>query len=238
MGKTSIEWVDFTMNFWLGCQKVSPACDHCYAESWAKRAGRGHLWEGQRERTKDWSGPKRWNEQARKAGVNARVFTNSLADFFDNQVPDLWRRDAWDVIGETPHLTWLILTKRPQNIIKMIPPSFGSDNYPNVWLGITAENQDEYWKRRSHLFAIQAARHFISYEPALGPLSIQGPVIPDLVICGGEDYVREGREFNLQWARDLRDECDSLDVSFFMKQVAKNVPIPADLMVRQFPPEA
>jgi len=234
MENSKIEWTDHTHNFWVGCEKVSPACDFCYAEGWAKRAGRGHLWKGDRERTKDWSKPVKWNNQAHASGVPVKAFANSLSDFFDNQAAHQWRDDAWKLIRSTPYLTWMILTKRPQNMKKMMPKDWGT-GYPNVWLGVTAENQDEYNKRTGHLFFVPARIHFVSYEPALGPLHFRGRETPDWIICGGEDYERHGREFDLQWARDLRDECKLLDVDFFMKQIHKKVAIPPDLMVRQIP---
>src|SRR5579884_3895485 len=84
---TGIEWADHTMNFWLGCTKVSPACDHCYAEALMDRRMQRVEWGGPRVRTStaNWRQPYRWNAAARKAGVRRRVFTLSLGDFFDNQ---------------------------------------------------------------------------------------------------------------------------------------------------------
>lgn len=234
---SKIEWTDHTQNFWVGCTKVSPACDFCYAEGWAKMAGRPHLWHGKPERTKDWSKPKKLDRLAEQAGVPARMFTNSLADFFDNQAEPDWRHEAWAVIRSTPHLDWLILTKRPQNIAKMLPGDW-HDGYPNVWLGTTAENQEEYDRRRIHLLSNKARVHFFSVEPMLSP------VIRDTVnergknvwyICGGEDYERPGRPFDLEWARNLRDSCKRDRVPFFMKQTHKGQPIPPDLMIREFP---
>lgn len=234
---SKIEWTDHTQNFWVGCEKVSPACDYCYAEAWAKRAGRGELWLGTRERTKDWSKPRKWNESAAKARVRFKVFTNSLADFFDNQADPQWRAEAWKVINNTPHLDWLILTKRPQNIKKMLPDDWGV-GYSNVWLGTTAESQTEYDRRRLHLLSVPARVHFFSVEPMLTPVirdSVNEAGKSVWYICGGEDYERDGRPFDLQWARDLRDSCKRDGVPFFMKQTHKGQPIPSDLMVRQYP---
>jgi protein gp37 len=119
---TKIEWAKHTLNFWLGCTKLSPACDFCYAEAWAKRLGKAHLWEGQRQQTRleGWYKAHKWNKAAAAAGERHRVFTNSLADFFDNQVPPQWRREAWHVIEQTPDLDWMVLTKRPQNIAECL----------------------------------------------------------------------------------------------------------------------
>ena len=118
MGKsTAIEWTDHTFNPWWGCEKVSPACDHCYAEAWAKRTGQSELWQGKRRRTRpeNWAKPLRWNRQSAGADQRARVFCASLADVFDNKVPSRWRDDLWTLIRESPSLDWQMLTKRPQN---------------------------------------------------------------------------------------------------------------------------
>lgn len=269
MGENSkIEWCDHTHNFWVGCTKVSLACDHCYAESWAKRAGRPELWAGERRRTavSNWAKPHKWNKLSERFHGEAiaygtpyrspRVFTNSLADFFDNQVPVQWRREAWHVIDQTPYLDWLILTKRPQNIAKMLPePDAGytkpwGDGWPNVWLGTTAENQDEANRRIPELLQIQAAVLFVSAEPLLGELDLTNikrwnALMPSFrwpslnwIITGGESGPG-ARPFNPDYARKLRDQCADAKISFFMKQMGGKrkpfPPIPDDLMVREFP---
>lgn len=179
MGENSkIEWTDHTFNPWVGCTKVSSACDHCYAEGWAKRAGQPELWTGERRRTSanTWAGPLKWNRKAADEGRRARVFCASLADVFDNQVPEGWRYDLWRLIEKTPHLDWLLLTKRPQNIRKMLPNFPGAkpwgDGWSNVWLGTTAENQTEADRRIPHLLSVPAAIRFLSCEPLLGPLDL------------------------------------------------------------------
>lgn len=238
---TKIEWCDHTMNFWVGCTKVSPACDHCYAESWAKRTGHPELWAGERRRTtvENWRKPHKWNLE--RLGINtprARVFTNSLADFFDNQVPEQWRADAWKTIEATPNLDWLILTKRPQNIHKMLPPGW-CDGWTNVWLGTTAENQEEYDRRWPHLLAAKVLIKFVSYEPVLGDLDI-GDDTPDWIICGGESGPRaRDIEHVERRARHLLPQCRAAGTAFYMKQIGGKrkpfAPIPDDLMVREFP---
>lgn len=216
---SKIEWTDHTQNFWVGCAKISPACDHCYAEAWAKRTGHPELWAGSRRRTKTWNDAYKFDRDAGNAGVRARVFTNSLSDFFDNQAVPEWRKDAWKVIRDTRKLDWLILTKRPQNIAGMLPEDWGA-GYPNVWLGTTAENQEEYDRRRLHLLRVPAGVHFFSVEPMMSP------VIRDLAnergkntwyICGGEsgDY---RRAFDLEWAEKLRVSCAETKTPFFFKQ--------------------
>lgn len=231
MAETSkIEWTDATFNPWLGCEKVSPGCDHCYAEGWAKRTGNAQLWQGQRRRTvaRYWQQPIKWNRQAEAVGVRRRVFCASLADVFDNQVPDEWRSDLWALIAMTPSLDWLLLTKRPQNIAKMAPK-----NWPNIWLGCTTENQEEADRRIPHLLSVPARVHFLSCEPLLGPVDLRAPNI-DWVIVGGESGPR-ARDMSADWARFLRDQCRSAGVAFFMKQMTRKAPIPDDLMVREFP---
>lgn len=176
MGENSgIEWTTHTFNPWVGCTKVSPACDHCYAEAWDKRFG-GTRWgpHAPRKRTKTWGNPVRWNRKAAESGDRPRVFCASLADVFDNHKSILpeWRRDLWRLIRETPSLDWLLLTKRPQNIARLLPGDWG-DGYPNVWLGTTAENQTEADRRIPHLLAAPARVRFLSMEPLLGPVDLR-----------------------------------------------------------------
>src|SRR4051794_32041999 len=109
---SGIEWTHHTFNPWIGCTKVSAACDHCYAETWDNRFGGGH-WgpKATRRRTKNWSAPLKWDQQAQKQGVRYRVFCASLADVFDNRAPSEWRADLWQLIHDTTNLDWLLLTK-------------------------------------------------------------------------------------------------------------------------------
>ena len=144
------------------------------------------------------------------------MFSNSLSDFFDNQVPAEWRADAWAIIKRTTHLDHLILTKRPQNIHKMLPDDWGM-GWKNVWLGTTAENQTEYDRRWPQLHTVPATVRFVSYEPALGPLRIDGSQAPDWIIVGGESGANR-RPFDLVWAESLREHCSQIGTSIFFKQ--------------------
>jgi protein gp37 len=235
---TKIEWTDHTFNPWIGCTKVGPACDFCYAESLSNRYG-WVTWgpHGERKRTSpaNWRKPIAWDKAAAKAGVRHRVFCASLADWLDNQVPAQWREDLALLIDETPNLDWLLLSKRIQNFDKHAP--WHSDNLPsNVWLGITCASQDEFDRDYPKLAAVNARVRFISYEPALAPLIYVGGVSPrpNWIICGGESG-HSARMMRPEWARDIRDACKTHGIAFFMKQMTKKAEIPADLLIRQFP---
>lgn len=247
MGTTKIEWTasiapdgtivpGYTFNPVIGCQNVSPGCDHCYAEAMTNRYGWTE-WgpHGVRKRTSDanWRKPLQWAKQAR--GTRPRVFCASLADVFDNRWPAGARPDLFSLIRKTPELDWLLLTKRPQNISKMLPPDWG-DGYRNVWLGTTCEDQERYDLRWPVLANIPARIRFISYEPAIGPLTyIWGK--PDWIICGGESGPG-ARDMDPAWAGTVRDQCAASGIAFFMKQMTRKAPIPADLLIRQWPEAA
>lgn len=243
---SGIEWTHHTFNPWIGCTKVSAACDHCYAEAWDARGLQGQptRWGPRAERTRtsagNWSKPRTWNSKAKAAGVRYRVFCASLADVFDNHKSILpeWRADLWRLIDATPHLDWLLLTKRPQNIAKMLPADWG-DGRPNVWLGTTVENQTEADRRIPPLLDVPARVRFLSCEPLLGPVDLRS--IPwdeaawvnaltgqikfsdhfwtriDWVICGGESG-KDARPMHPDWARSLRDQCIAAGVPFLFKQ--------------------
>lgn len=220
---TGIEWTDSTFNPWIGCTNISPGCDHCYAE--AQNAYRKWTeWgpHGDRRRTSaaNWRKPREWNVDAarfqRKHSRRQRVFCASLADVFDNQAPAQWRADLFALIRECSAIDWQLLTKRPQNIAKMLPADWGG-GYPNVWLGITTESQTYYDQRWRVLREIPARVRFISYEPAIGPLRLGVGVQPDWLISGGESG-HHARVMCAAWARDVRDDCKRLGVAYFHKQ--------------------
>lgn len=236
--ETEIAWCDSTFNPWIGCQKVLVGCDHCYAETLMdKRYGRVK-WgpHGDRVRTSEanWKLPRRWNRNAAafqaEHGHRQRVFCSSLADVFDNQVPEEWRTDLYNLIVGTPDLDWLLLTKRPENIARMM-----AGIPPNVWLGTTCEDQAAYDRRWPILLSISAKVRFISYEPAIGPLDIEAfREKPDWLICGGESGAGY-RDMPEDWADTVRFDCGLSGTAFFMKQMAGKKPIPYRLMVREFP---
>lgn len=245
---TKIEWADHTFNPWIGCTKVSPGCDNCYAEAREdKRLHRVQWGPGQpRHRTKTWGDPVKWNAQHAaffaEHGRRQRVFCASLADVFDNEVPTDWRRDLFDLIERTPALDWLLLTKRIGNARAMLEECyFGrwADRVrANIWIGATIVNQEEADRDIPKLLAVPAAKRFLSMEPLLGPVDLERPRPgPDLdqghghMICqpwliqSGIDWVIVGgesgpgaRPMHPDWARSLRDQCEAAGVPFLFKQ--------------------
>ncbi|KPH80510.1 DUF5131 family protein [Bosea vaviloviae] len=220
---SAIEWTDHTFNPWTGCTNVSPGCDHCYAESWSKRSGHVKWGNNPRKRTtaQYWKVPAVWEANAtafyKLKGRRQRVFCASLADVFDNQAEPGWRSDLFALIAATPSLDWLLLTKRPQNVKKMLPSDW-KDGYSNVWLGLTAEDQVRFDQRWKHLSAIPASVRFISYEPAIGPLRIvDAPVQPDWLISGGESG-NGARIVEADWIRQIDADCAAGGVAHFFKQ--------------------
>lgn len=222
--RTGIEWCDHTFNIAWGCFKVSPGCSHCYAETLAdKRLGNG-VW-GPPATTprktfgeKHWNDPVRWNRAAEKAGRRARVFCSSMCDVFeDHPTIDAERAKLWPLIRATPHLDWLLLTKRPERIAANLPDDWGN-GYPNVWLGTSAES-DSYRDRIGHLVKLPARIRFVSAEPLLAPLTLDEYADDlDWVIVGGESG-KQARPMQGDWARSLRDECRRARVAFFLKQL-------------------
>lgn len=198
---TKIEWCDHTVNLWRGCDKVSPGCANCYAAAMDRRFYGGLNWKGMRT-DKRGSGTDlamRLNRKAGKLGIRYRVFNGSMNDWLDDKVPEEWLAELLALIHATPHLDWLLLSKRPENwkpriedalnIVSEKPNVFTRytaanlewwnlrcwlDNSPpaNVWIGTTAENQEMADKRIPQLLRIPAKVRFLSCEPLLGPVDI------------------------------------------------------------------
>lgn len=185
---TNIEWCDSTFNPWIGCTKVGDGCLHCYAEVSTPSRTLGVVWgpKAERHRTSDanWKMPERWEREHEaffaQHGRRRRVFCASLADVFDNKVPPAWRTDLFRLIYATPHLDWLLVTKRIGNVAKMAMQvnmamfvkneGFAHGLPANVWLGITVTNQEEADRDIPKLLAMPAAVRFLSMEPLLGPV--------------------------------------------------------------------
>jgi protein gp37 len=218
---SKIEWTDHTFNPWIGCQKISDACDNCYAATWDQRF-KGDRWGPFAKRTltvnSTWFKPLKWNRDAISEGVRKKVFCASLADIFDNHHSILsgWRKDLWQLIRATPNLDWQLLTKRPQNIEQYLPDDW-SNGYKNVWLGITAENQLEYKRRWKALSFVPCKIKFLSCEPLLGPIDLHDESEIDWIIIGGESGSK-ARPMNPQWADDIVLQCEKLNIPVFFKQ--------------------
>lgn len=231
MGETTkIEWARHTFNPWRGCTKVSPGCQHCYAETLSKRnpAVLG-VWGDQGTRVvaaeSYWKQPVRWNREAGKVAHEAemarargegippperpRVFCASLADVAEDR-PELVepRRRLMMLILDTPNLDWLLLTKRPENLARLFDWSvlgcFDADEWPkNVWVGTTTEDQEMAEKRVPELLRIPAVVRFLSIEPMLGPVDL------DLARC--QIHGREFVEFDDGAVELYCSECASDD---------------------------
>jgi len=178
---TKIEWAHHTFNPWVGCQKVGPGCDHCYAEvanGGAHAAKWGPHAERVRTRPRNWNFPAKWNTAAASAGERHRVFCSSLADVFDNHASILpeWRSDLARLIHDTPNLDWLLLTKRIGNADHMLREMFPGGTPRNIWLGITVTGQDEADRDIRKLLEAKAEHNlpvaYLSMEPLLGPVDL------------------------------------------------------------------
>jgi len=217
--QTAIAWTDHTFNVAWGCTKVSPGCKHCYAEEQSKRFG-DDVWGPGRERktfgADHWARPLTWNRAAERESRRHRVFSSSMADIWEDHPTITRERERlWAMIRRTPCLDWQLLTKRPERIAPTLPPDWGT-GYPNVWLGVSIEN-NQYVSRADHLRRVPAVVRFISYEPALGALLDLNLDGIHWVIYGGESGPNY-RSHNIRWARDMRDRCAKAGVAFFYKQ--------------------
>lgn len=236
---TKIEWADHTLNWWTGCEPVSPGCAHCYAESWAKRAGRNF---GERRLTSAaiHALPQKWQREAAsfrvQHGRRQRVFVNSLSDWADNQVPVQYRTSLLAAIALAPDVDFLLLTKRIGNVKRWLDA--GQITLPpNVWIGISVVDQAELDRDLLKLLTIPAPVRFLSIEPMLAPISFADRVtnidprkprvyesvlkLLDWVIVGGESGTG-ARPFNLHWARTIIAQCDAAGTACFIKQLGAN----------------
>lgn len=234
MGENSgIQWTTHTFNPWWGCQRVSPGCVNCYAEALDKRVGGGidpkdgvkkTRWGAKAPRVRtslaNWKQPVRWNKAALEAGRRDRVFCASMADVFEERAElARWRFELFSLIRQTPHLDWLLLTKRPENVMRMMEecergPAPSGDGYmtsdtnweetrlwlaqwrsgrapANIWLGTTVEDQQRANERIPELLKVPATVRFLSMEPLLERVDLEYPaeMYPD-----GPAYCCDGRE--------------------------------------------
>jgi len=220
MGKnTKISWATHTFSTHWGCVEIpgDGACSHCYAREFSKRLGM-KLWGKDAPRKQQsehyWGDPLRWDRAAAKAGERHRVFCASMSDVFESRSDlDPIRARLWDLISKTPNLDWLLLTKRPENMIGMTPASW-CDGWPsNVWAGTTAATQEWADKRIPILLRVPARVRWISAEPLLGPIDFSdwmsiswqcggcheyfsGPLQRTCPACGKVGYWSGSHKFN------------------------------------------
>lgn len=247
---SKIEWTTHTFNPWIGCTEVSPGCAHCYARDMMERRYHRVQWGAGQPRSRTtadyWKQPARWQRQAQANGQRERVFCASLADWLDDEVPIDWLADLLKLIETTPHLDWLLLTKRIEHWSNRLQAvsrlthdgatlasTWLEGNAPvNVWLGTTVEGQQQANDRIPMLLKIPTTLRFLSCEPLLEAINIRQclPTVAEAngtcglepnrlhwIICGGESG-KEARTFDLQWARSLREQCQAAGVAFFFKQ--------------------
>jgi protein gp37 len=226
---SAINWCDNTFNGWEGCTRVSPGCDHCYAET---RDGRhmtepvDHWGKGAPRRVMSdvkWREPLKWDREAAESGTRPRVFCASLGDWADSEAPAGQRERLWALIRETPNLDWLLLTKRAGNIRRMLPPDWGV-GYPNVWLGVTVENRQHGLPRLDVLRSIPAAVRFASIEPLLEDLGTVDFTGINWAIIGGETG-SGARSMDTEWVAALIEQCRAQGVAPWVKQLGK---LPSD----------
>ena len=245
--RSNIEWTDATWNPVTGCTKVSPGCDHCYAETLAERfrGTPGHYYERGFDlqlRPEKLDQPLRWRRPR-------RVLVNSMSDLFHDQVPDEYIARVWAVMALAPQHTFQVLTKRHGRMRSLLssdrfdelfaealysvehprgeelaePNGSTPGPLPNVWLGASLENQQWADIRIPPLLTTPAAVRFLSCEPLLGPVSlfantkIDTDTLVDWVIVGGESG-RGARPMHPSWVRQLRSECTTYGIPFHFKQ--------------------
>lgn len=246
--KTAIEWTERTWNPVTGCDRVSPGCDHCYAMTLAKRLkGMGSA-KYQKDGDPKTSGPgfgvtlhPHTLDEVYKWRTPQRIFVNSMSDLFHDDVPDYFIGEVFARMAATKQHTYQVLTKRParmrsllRNPERLDHPYIANARWPmpNVWLGVSAENQRWADIRVPLLLDTPAAIRFVSAEPLLGPISLTrwlnggfGHVSPDLhwLIAGGESGP-DARPMHPSWARGLRDECTAAGLAFLFKQWGGRTP--------------
>lgn len=221
---TKISWAQATFNGWIGCQEVSPACHRCYARTLSERYGWAK-WgkETPRHRTSQayWRQPLKWNAGAAKAGKRLRVFAFSLADVFeDRRDLDGWRADFYRLVEETPHLDWMMLTKRAEAIRRLLPAAWLGRPRQNCWIGVTAENQRRAAERIPLLLEVPAVVHWVSAEPLLGPIDFGGWLGRNRiswVIAGGESGAG-ARRMDPAWWQEILAQCRTSGVAAHFKQ--------------------
>ena len=229
---TGIQWTDHTFNPWIGCTKVSPECDNCYADAGSRRLAAQHrltLWgdDSSRYMTGDtyWSQPARWDRAAVRAGVRRKVFCASFSDVFEDR-PELVDRRArlMGIIEATQQLDWLLLTKRPGNMVSL---GWGLKDWPsNVWAGTTVGTRESVG-RLDALRWVPARVRFVSAEPLLEDLGDVDLTWINWVIIGGESGP-SARPFAIEWGERLAARSRNAGAAVFWKQLGSN-PVEPDV---------
>lgn len=223
-GPSEIEWTDATWNPVAGCSIVSSGCKHCYAMEFARRleamgvpkyaeltrsSGRRTIWNGVvRE---DWMAlaiPHSWKKPR-------KVFVNSMSDLFHERVSEEFISAVWEVMRDTPHHHYQILTKRPERMLGIVS-TWMRERLPNVWLGTSVENADVV-ARIERLRRTPAAIRFISFEPLIGPIGNINLSGIHWVIVGGESG-RGARPIREEWIDAIHRQCVRSGTAFFFKQ--------------------
>jgi protein gp37 len=210
--ESKIEWTDATWNPIRGCNKVSPGCDNCYAEAFAERfrGVENHPYElgfDIRMVPEKLDEPKKWKK-------SKRIFVNSMSDILHEQIPDDYILKIFEVMNECDNHVFQVLTKRSKRLSKI---SAKINWTPNIWMGVSIENH-QYRFRSEHLAETGALIKFISAEPLLGPIENLPLRKIDWVIVGGESG-KGARKMDLEWARNLRNQCMEKSIPFFLKQL-------------------
>lgn len=243
--QSNIQWTNATWNPFMGCKKVSEGCRVCYAERLMERYG-NKFRDIKKASSNTLYSPRTWKEPK-------MIFTCSLSDFFLMEA-DQWRHELWDIIKNTPHHTYQILTKRPERILQSLPPDWGQ-GYPNVWIGTSVENQKLADERLPIIASIPAVCRWISAEPLLEPIDLSNYIkIIDWICVGGEsafDY--NYSECKIEWIENIVRQGKKNNIPVFVKQlgcyIAKLTPgfhakdwkgedineFPESLRVREFP---
>jgi len=214
---TGISYVDHTWNCWQGCHEVSAGCLHCFMYRDKIRYGQDPS-VVVRSKPHTFNSPTRWKEPA-------VVFVCSWSDFFIEEA-DPWRDEAWDIIRRTPHLTYVIVTKRPERIVGHTPPGWPRD-FGHVWVLATTENQEQADIRVPILLTTPCPHRGVSVEPMLGPVDLEGAFTRpgfdgiEQVVLGGESGSK-ARPYCCAWGRRLIEQCADAGVPVYHKQVGAN----------------
>jgi len=246
MGKTKIEWCEKSWNPITGCSPVSEGCQNCYARRMSNRL-KGRYGYPKDEPFKVTFHPDRLEDPLHWKRPS-RIFVCSMGDLFHEDVDDNWLDCIIGTIRDCPQHIFMVLTKRPSNL-KRYFESWRSETFKNLFLGVSIENQPRANERILELLKIPAAKRFVSVEPMLGPVDFRAVDLPpnrivhpdhtglqgiSWIICGGETGPK-ARPMNPDWAKDLARQCKVAGVPFFFKQMSGKLPIPKDLMIREFP---